>query len=124
MTTDHGDAVHDGAVGEPDEPSLGAAETLRLIREQQERARQATEPDSRLLFLAWGVAWLVGYLCLWTSAVRVADGTATVRVTSGAGQSWAPSPSRGPSGSSSASSRPPSRSRSSTASRAPPGRAA
>jgi hypothetical protein len=85
MTTDHGDVARDGTA-EPDEPALDVAETLRLIREQQDRARRATEPDSRLLFLAWGVAWLVGYLCLWASAVRVVDGTATVRLTTRAGQ--------------------------------------
>jgi hypothetical protein len=50
-----------------DEP-LDPAESLRLIREQQDRARRATVPDGRLLYLAWGVAWLVGYLCLWASA--------------------------------------------------------
>lgn len=55
-----GDRPHD----EPFDP----AASLRLIREQQERARSATEPDGRLLYLAWGVAWLVGYLCLWTSS--------------------------------------------------------
>ena len=85
MTTDHGDVPRGGAA-EPDEPALDVAETLRLIREQQDRARRATEPDPRLLFLAWGVAWLVGYLCLWASAVRVVDGTATVRLTTRAGQ--------------------------------------
>jgi len=65
---------------DPAEPVAGAApafdpaETLRLIQVQQDRARAATEPDGRLLYLAWGIAWLVGYLCLYLSAG--ADGQA------------------------------------------------
>ncbi|WP_435738023.1 hypothetical protein V5D56_05370 [Cellulosimicrobium sp. PMB13] len=61
-------------MSEQDEPSgeagstLDPAQMLRMIQEQQDRARAATEPDGRLLFLAWGVAWLVGYLCLYLSA--------------------------------------------------------
>ncbi|MFI2104180.1 hypothetical protein ACH436_12870 [Isoptericola sp. NPDC019693] len=51
-----------------DEAGLPAAESLRLIREQQDRARAALEPDGRALYGAWGVAWLAGYLVLWTSA--------------------------------------------------------
>lgn len=47
---------------------LDPAETLRMIREQQERARDATEPDGRLLFAAWGLAWLIGYLAMWSTA--------------------------------------------------------
>ncbi|OLT54540.1 hypothetical protein [Cellulosimicrobium sp. CUA-896] len=58
----------------PHDAPLDPAESLRLIRAQQERARSATEPDGRLLYLAWGVAWLVGYLSLWTSARQGADG--------------------------------------------------
>ncbi len=52
----------------PHDAPFDPAESLRLIREQQERARSATEPDGRLLYLAWGVAWLLGYAVLWTSA--------------------------------------------------------
>lgn len=59
---------------QPDAP-LDPAESLRLIREQQDRARTATEPDGRQLYLAWGVAWLVGYLCLWASARQEDGGT-------------------------------------------------
>ena len=61
-----------GTSAEPGRPADGAgldpAETLRLIREQQEAARDATEPDGRLLFGAWGLAWLIGYLAMWTTA--------------------------------------------------------
>jgi hypothetical protein len=55
-------AEPEGAAG------LDPAETLRMIREQQEAARDATEPDGRLLFAAWGLAWLIGYLAMWSSA--------------------------------------------------------
>jgi len=51
-----------------DDAGLAAADSLRLIREQQDRARAALEPDGRALYGAWGVAWLAGYLVLWTSA--------------------------------------------------------
>ncbi|UKJ63349.1 hypothetical protein H1Q78_17055 [Cellulosimicrobium cellulans] len=85
MTTDDG-GVDRAATDEPGERELDVVETLRVIREQQDHARDATEPDTRLLCLAWGVAWLVGYLCLWVSAVRVADGADVVRLRSGAGQ--------------------------------------
>ncbi|MCB7135654.1 hypothetical protein [Cellulosimicrobium marinum] len=48
----------------PDEPFDPAA-SLRLIREQQDRARAATEPSGALLYLAWGLAWGIGYVCLY-----------------------------------------------------------
>lgn len=48
--------------------SLSPAETLRIIQQQQEAARDATEPDGRLLFGAWGLAWLIGYLAMWFTA--------------------------------------------------------
>jgi hypothetical protein len=48
--------------------SLDPAETLRLIRQHQEAARDATGPDGRLLFGAWGLAWVIGYLAMWTTA--------------------------------------------------------
>ena len=59
--------------GRPDDDALAAAASLRLIREQQERARAGTEPDSRLLCAVWGLAWLVGYGLLWFSAARRDD---------------------------------------------------
>ncbi|MFC8600643.1 hypothetical protein [Isoptericola sp. NPDC057191] len=54
--------------GPGDGAGLGAADSLRLIRQQQDRARAALEPDGRALYGAWGVAWLAGYLVLWSSA--------------------------------------------------------
>ncbi len=58
-----GDSSDGAAPGE-----LSPAETLRMIRQQQEAARDATEPDGRLLFGAWGLAWGIGYLAMWFTA--------------------------------------------------------
>lgn len=62
------DPTSGSPVEQGDAAGLGPAETLRTIREQQEAARDAIEPDGRLLFGAWGLAWLIGYLAMWTSA--------------------------------------------------------
>lgn len=59
-----------GSSAEPgDAAGLDPADVLRLIQQQQEAARDATEPDGRLLFGVWGLAWLLGYLAMWV-AVR------------------------------------------------------
>lgn len=68
MTADHG--APSGTGGGDD--ALDAAARLRMIDDQQERARVRLEPDARLLYLAWGAAWLVGYLALWLTS---RDGT-------------------------------------------------
>jgi hypothetical protein len=47
---------------------LDPAQSLRMIEESQHRARSGTEPDGRLLFGTWAVAWGVGFLVLWLSA--------------------------------------------------------
>jgi hypothetical protein len=67
--------ANDPTSGKPTEPAhpgdpagLDPAETLRMIRQQQEAARDATEPDGRVLFGAWGLAWLIGYLAMWSTA--------------------------------------------------------
>ncbi|GHG49384.1 hypothetical protein GCM10011331_11900 [Flavimobilis marinus] len=56
----------------PDEPdddtALDAAATLALIHAQQEHVRDRGEPDARLLFAMWGLAWLGGYLALYLTA--------------------------------------------------------
>ncbi|WP_454041990.1 hypothetical protein [Cellulosimicrobium sp. Marseille-Q8652] len=74
MTSDHDGPGDDPSSRTDTDQVFDPADTLRLIREQQDRARAATEPDGRLLFLAWGLAWAVGYLCLYASAG--ADGQA------------------------------------------------
>lgn len=51
----------------PDQP-LDLAESMAIIQAQRLRVRDHVAPDPRLLFGAWGVAWLVGYLVLWFTA--------------------------------------------------------
>ncbi|MBD8079639.1 hypothetical protein [Cellulosimicrobium arenosum] len=68
MSTDPGPAPDGEHAADGADPTFDPAATLRLIREQQDRARAATEPDGRLLYLAWGLSWGVGYLCLYLSA--------------------------------------------------------
>ncbi|WP_405428206.1 transporter [Micromonospora sp. NBC_00617] len=48
---------------EPDDdlPPSDAATALRLIRDQQAATVSRLEPDARLLYWPWGVAWLVGF---------------------------------------------------------------
>jgi hypothetical protein len=41
-----------------------AAETLRLIREQQVATERSLTPDPRLIYWPWGIAWLVGFALL------------------------------------------------------------
>ncbi|MFC7877911.1 hypothetical protein [Isoptericola sp. NPDC057391] len=74
-TPDRRDAPDVGPEGGPDvgpgavdAGRAAAAESLRILREQQDRARAALGPDGRALYGAWGVAWLAGFLVLWTSA--------------------------------------------------------
>jgi hypothetical protein len=49
-----------------DSATLDPADTLRLIQAQQEKVRRL-EPDGRLLYGSWGIAWLVGFLTLYFS---------------------------------------------------------
>ncbi|MET8353715.1 MULTISPECIES: transporter [unclassified Micromonospora] len=48
---------------EPDDdlPPPAAAAALQLIREQRGATARRLEPDARLLYWPWGVAWLVGF---------------------------------------------------------------
>lgn len=48
-----------------DAPDLAAAHAL--IAEQRARVAEATDVDGRVLFGAWGVAWLVGFAALWAA---------------------------------------------------------
>lgn len=65
------------AVARPDddleETPLDPAAALALVAAQRRAVRRVIEPDNRLLFGAWGVAWLVGHLLLFVS--RDAPGT-------------------------------------------------
>ncbi|MBO0609751.1 hypothetical protein [Myceligenerans salitolerans] len=62
MSADHG--ASPGTEPEGGE-AMDAAARLKMIDEQQKRARTGLEPDARLLYLVWGAAWLVGYLAMW-----------------------------------------------------------
>lgn len=64
MSADHGSSS-DGDRADGSGPRIDAAARLRMIDEQQHRARSGLEPDSRLLYAAWGLAWGVGYLAMW-----------------------------------------------------------
>jgi hypothetical protein len=44
-----------------DQPPGDPAATLRLIREQQAEAARRLNPDLRLYYWPWGIAWLLGF---------------------------------------------------------------
>jgi hypothetical protein len=44
-----------------DLPPADAATALRLIKEQQAEAARRLNPDERLIFWPWGLAWLIGF---------------------------------------------------------------
>ena len=72
------------AQGPDDDLPLDPAESLRLIAAQQEKAKDV-EPDGRVLFGVWGLAWLLGYTTLYASSLRTADAAATATGATGAG---------------------------------------
>jgi hypothetical protein len=41
---------------------------LALIESEKARTQQALDPDPRLIFGVWGIAWLVGFLAFWSAA--------------------------------------------------------
>ncbi|MDG4827933.1 transporter [Solwaraspora sp. WMMD1047] len=47
--------------GTDDTPPADPAAALRLIEEQQAEAARQLQPDLRLYYWPWGVAWLVGF---------------------------------------------------------------
>ncbi|MEK8108528.1 hypothetical protein NKG94_33475 [Micromonospora sp. M12] len=44
-----------------DLPPTDAAAALRLIEDQRSATVRRLDPDARLLYWPWGVAWLVGF---------------------------------------------------------------
>lgn len=46
---------------EDEQPPLDAADSLRLIRQEQTATVRRIVPDPRLLLWPWGVAWLLGF---------------------------------------------------------------
>ena len=74
-----------GPAREPDDDlPLDPAESLRLIAAQQEKAKDV-EPDGRVLYGVWGLAWLLGYTTLYMSSLRTADAAGAVTGPTGAG---------------------------------------
>jgi hypothetical protein len=65
--TPHDD--RDAAPFDPDAAPLDPADSLAIIRAQRAVVRDSAAVDGRVLFGAWGVAWLVGYGALYASAV-------------------------------------------------------
>lgn len=49
--------------------SLDAEASAALIAEQQARVEAAIDVDGRILFSAWGVAWMLGFGLLWATAL-------------------------------------------------------
>jgi hypothetical protein len=49
-------------------PGADPAAMLDLLESERERASGALEPDARLIYGAWGSAWFVGFLLLWSAA--------------------------------------------------------
>jgi hypothetical protein len=44
------------------------ADMLELAERERRRTARAIEPDARLIYGVWGVAWLVGNLLMWSAA--------------------------------------------------------
>lgn len=61
---DHGHPA-DEQDGLPDDDAPDPVSAHALIAEQRARVEAATDVDARLLFGAWGAAWLVGFTALW-----------------------------------------------------------
>jgi hypothetical protein len=72
----------DAATRLDDDLPLDPTASLRLIAAQQQRAKDV-EPDGRVLYGAWGLAWLLGYTTLYVSSLRTAA-TATGATATGA----------------------------------------
>ncbi|GAB2679124.1 hypothetical protein [Thalassiella azotivora] len=83
------DAARSGPAGErgrpdgedPQELPLDPEQMLALLQAERERTAVALNPDPRILFGAWGIAWAVGFLAMWSSAsdaapVRLGEGVA------------------------------------------------
>jgi hypothetical protein len=56
-----------GTAPEPGD-TLDPAAMLALVEGERTRAERAMEPDVRVVYAAWGAAWLVGFLAVWAAA--------------------------------------------------------
>ncbi len=43
-------------------------EMLALLEAEQARTQEALDPDPRLIFAVWGIAWLLGFTVFWMAA--------------------------------------------------------
>jgi hypothetical protein len=72
MRTTESGPGKDGGQGNPGEfaiePGTDPASLLAMVDDERRRAVRAIEPDPRLIFGVWGVAWLVGFLLMWAGA--------------------------------------------------------
>lgn len=59
-------ASGDPADGEPDE-ELTPGELLALVEGERARTSAAIEPDPRLVYGVWGIAWLLGFAALYVA---------------------------------------------------------
>lgn len=50
------------------EPAADPSALLATIEVERDRASRELEPDPRLIYAVWGVAWLVGFLLWWAAA--------------------------------------------------------
>ena len=63
--TDTSPAPGDGSLDEPLTEALNPAEALALAERQQRAVGLSFVKPVAVLYLVWGVAWLVGFLLLW-----------------------------------------------------------
>ena len=73
---------HDGHAAAPGpaaaEAALDPREALALLDGERSRTQRHLEPDARLLYGVWGVAWLVGFLALWSASTGAGPLSRTV----------------------------------------------
>ncbi|WP_182112507.1 MULTISPECIES: hypothetical protein [unclassified Actinotalea] len=62
-----------GMADDDDAAPLDPAAVARIVAEQRERVRSATDVDARVLFGAWGAAWLLGFGLLWLAESGIAS---------------------------------------------------
>lgn len=55
-----------------DDHDVDPREMLALLGAERARTQEALDPDPRLIFGVWGVAWLLGFLAFWSAASAAA----------------------------------------------------
>ncbi|ROP42806.1 hypothetical protein [Pseudokineococcus lusitanus] len=67
-TRPHGRTAAPATGPDADDAALDPREALALLESERDRTQQHLEPDARLIYGVWGVAWLVGFLALWSAS--------------------------------------------------------